>query len=171
MRTGETEAQTPKYAHIERERRWLVDPVRRPDLGGLPFTLIEDRYIVNTRLRLRRMDVAGQSALKLTKKYEASDAAARPIVTAYLSEDEYAVFARLPAARIAKRRYHIVDHDREFSLDVFLDDLAPLELVEIEWPDEAGLHALPAPDWTLGEVTHDPRYQGGALATNGLPED
>ena len=55
MRGGGEEARSPKYAHIERERRFLVDPGKRPDLAGLSFVEIEDRYLDGTRLRLRRM--------------------------------------------------------------------------------------------------------------------
>ncbi|MFM9827864.1 MAG: hypothetical protein ACKVOB_03845 [Sphingomonas sp.] len=165
-------AAAPKYAHVERERRWLVDPARRPALAGLPPVLIDDRYFTGTRLRLRRMtDASGACALKLTKKYDAADPLARPIVTAYLTEAEYAVFAALPAAILVKRRYALVDSGVRFSLDVFGGGLAPLELCEIEWADDAGLRALQPPDWAVREVSSDPRYQGSALAMNGAPQE
>jgi CYTH domain-containing protein len=173
MRTGRDEARDPKYAHIERERRWLVDVDARPDIGGLSSTLIEDRYITGTRLRLRRMtaDDTGNVALKLTKKYNADNPIARPIVTAYLDAAEFAVFAQLPATPVTKRRYRLADRGVHFSLDCFEGALAPLEIVEIEWPDDAGLRALQAPLWAVREISNDPRFQGGALATNGLPKD
>ena len=66
----DTEARDPKYARVEFERRWLVDASARPPLDGLSFTLIEDRYIEGTRLRLRRMARGARTVLKLTKKYE-----------------------------------------------------------------------------------------------------
>ncbi len=166
------EAEAPKYAHIERERRWLVDPARRPALAEAPPVLIEDRYITGTRLRLRRMTaVSGACALKLTKKYDAADPLARPIVTAYLTAAEYAVFAALPAAALVKRRYLLIDCGASLSLDVFDGALAPLELCEIECPDDAGLRALQPPAWAVREVSSDPRYQGAALAQNGAPQE
>ncbi len=172
MRTGRDEARDPKYAHIERERRWLVDRARRPDIAGTPSTLIEDRYISGTRLRLRRMIASdGDVALKLTKKYAADDPIARPIVTAYLDEAEFAVFGALPAATIVKRRYKLMEGGIAFSLDCFEGPLGPLEIAEIEWPDDTGLRALHAPSWAVREISNDPRYQGGALATDGLPKD
>lgn len=135
--------------------------------------LIEDRYITGTRLRLRRMTPAGGgiAALKLTKKYEADDPIARPIVTAYLDEAEFAVFACLPASGIVKRRYTLAVGGNAFSLDRFEGALVPLEIAEIEWPDDAGLRALQAPSWAVREITNDPRYQGSALAISGLPKD
>jgi CYTH domain-containing protein len=173
MRRGEDEALHPKYAHIERERRWIVDQSAHLALDALPHILIEDRYIDCTRLRLRRMtdSVTGDVALKLTKKYEAGDPLARPIVTAYLNDGEYEAFAALPARSLIKRRFHIPVEDREFSVDQFCGNLAGLELVEIEWPDDEGLRAIVPPLWAGREVSADAAYQGGTLATRGKPKD
>ncbi|MEO1046491.1 MAG: hypothetical protein AAFX04_13710 [Pseudomonadota bacterium] len=172
MRSGEDEARSPKYAHIERERRWRVDPANRPDLTERPYTLIEDRYITNTRLRLRRMtdSNSGETAHKLTKKYLCDDPLARPIVTSYLSEQEYALLTTLPAFPLTKKRYQVDVDGIIWSLDCFAGALAGLELAEIEWPDDAGLRQLMPPAWATEEVSENPLYQGGALAEFGLAE-
>jgi CYTH domain-containing protein len=169
MRSGADEAQRPKYAHIERERRWLVDPALRPVLDDMPYILIEDRYISGTRLRLRRMtdSEAGNQSLKLTKKYECTDPLARPIVTSYLTAEEYSVFAALEAKPLSKRRYKVDG----FSIDCFEGELAGMELAEIEWSDDEGLRALHPPIWATAEVSNDPKYQGGTLAFAGKPKD
>jgi CYTH domain-containing protein len=171
MRSGKDEAAQPKYAHIERERRWLVDRTLRPSLDGKQGILIEDRYIDGTRIRLRRMtdQSNGASALKLTKKYDASDPLARPIVTAYLTEDEYRVMAALPATSLAKTRFKVEHAGLEFSIDRFHGPLEGLELAEIEWPNNEGLRTLEHPAWAVREVSNDPAYQGGSLSENGLP--
>jgi CYTH domain-containing protein len=173
MRTGADEALTPKYAHIERERRWLVDPLRRPDLSALSYTLIEDLYIDGTRIRLRRMtdSETGKSALKLTKKYDAADPLARPIVTTYLTEGEYALVATLPGSNLTKKRYKVVEDNIEYGIDQFSAALEPLELAEIEWPDDDGLRALASPAWAVKDVSNDIAYQGGTLAACGIPKD
>ena len=173
MRTGKDEARQPKYAHVERERRWLVDPTRRPCVDGLSHVLVEDAYIIGTRLRLRRMTDSANNdhAYKLTKKYEADDPLARPIVTFYLTEQEFDLLASLPARTLAKRRYAMPVERAIFSLDRFEGPLAGLELVEIEWPDDAGLRTLRAPPWAIREVSAEPDYQGGALAEFGIPEE
>jgi CYTH domain-containing protein len=171
MRGRGEEASAPKYAHVERERRWLVDQNKRPALDGFSHILIEDRYITGTRMRLRRMtnSSTGEQALKLTKKYEAVDPLARPIVTTYLTDEEYQQLLALPAMPITKRRFHIEDAGREFSLDQFRGILSDLELVEIEWPDDEGLRTLVPPLWAGREVSDDAQFQGGWLAANGLP--
>jgi len=167
----DTEAGDPKYARFELERRWLVDATARPPLDDAEFTLIEDRYVDGTRLRVRRMTRGERTVLKLTKKYASERPEARPIVTAYLTENEYAVFAALPARTLTKRRYNLAIDRRYWSLDLFDGALAGLELVEAEATDEAALAALVPPAWATKEVTHDPRYQCGALAqTHAIPE-
>jgi CYTH domain-containing protein len=168
----EAELASLKYARPELERRWQVDPALRPPVEGLNLVVIDDRYLTGTRLRLRRMTRSdGSAACKLTKKYETDRPEARPIVTTYLTEAEYAVFAALPALPMRKRRYHVPFEGRYWSLDLFEGALAGLELIEVEAPDETVLAALVPPSWTTKEVTHDPRYQCGSLAqTNMIPE-
>ncbi|WP_298670905.1 hypothetical protein [uncultured Sphingomonas sp.] len=165
MRTGADEAAAPKYSHIERERRFRVDPALLPPLPR-DHMLIEDLYISATRIRLRRMtdSATGEIAHKLAKKYDAADPLARAMVNAYLTASEYAVFASLPGRPIVKRRYPVMAGDAEFGVDVFAGDLDGLVLAEIEAPDAAALAGIPIPAWTVGEVSHDPRFQGGALA-------
>lgn len=167
MRTGEDEAVSPKYAHYERERRWLVDPTKRPNFSDAPYVLIEERYIQGTRMRLRRMtdNVSGESALKLTKKYEANDPLARPIVTAYLSNEEFELLASLPAQFLRKRRYKVMIAGDEFGIDVFEGRLSGLELAEIECPDDVRLRSIATPSWAICDVSDTLAFQGGQLAS------
>jgi CYTH domain-containing protein len=167
----DTETGDPKYARLELERRWKVDPAIRPPLAGLEPVLIEDRYLFGTRLRLRRMTRGPRTVVKLTKKYDTDRPEARPIVTAYLTEPEYAAFTSLPAHALTKHRYNLLIEGHWWSLDLFEGALAGLELVEAEASDEAALAALVPPPWATKEVTREPRYQCGALAqTETLPE-
>lgn len=173
MRTLADEARAPKYAHVERERRWLVRDDARPEEGAFRCLLIEDRYIDGTRMRLRRMtDVAtGERSLKLGKKYEADDVFARPTVTAYLSETEYEALAGLPGHDLVKRRYELEADGLSYSVDRFEGALAGLCLTEIEVDDDAALRALDAPSWAGREVSHETNYQGGMLALHGLVQE
>ena len=170
IRGLDTETGNPKYARTEFERRWLVDKAARPSLEGVWTTLIEDRYVDGTRLRLRQMSRPdlGETKWKLTKKYECEDASARPIVTSYLTRTEYELLRSLPARELTKTRYHLEIEGHWWSLDLFESGL---ELVESEASDASSLAALVPPPWATKEVTHDPRYQGGSLAhSNAIPE-
>lgn len=173
IRGLDTETGEPKYARVEYERRWLVDTSARPPLEGSFRTLIEDRYIDGTRMRLRRMSRPdlGETKWKLTKKYECADPSARPIVTAYLTESEYEVLRALSACALTKTRHHLLLDGVWWSLDVFEGPLAGLELIEAEAPNAAALAALVPPPWAAKEVTGDPRYQCGSLAqSSAIPE-
>lgn len=155
----------PKYAKLEIERRFLVNPADAPDLTGLAFRRIEDRYLDETRLRLRSMthSATGARELKFCKKYEGGDAIVGPIVNTYLTEAEHAALAVIPAATIAKRRYRVDG----FGLDVFEGELAGLMLCEAEAPTLEAAQALAFPTWAAREVTTDLFFTGGSLCRTG----
>jgi CYTH domain-containing protein len=153
-----------KYSAIERERRWLCRglPPGLSDQGSR----IEDLYIDGTRMRLRAMRTLGGStaAYKLTKKVDLSPERRR-ITTIYLSEDEHALLATLPGARLAKVRRRA----GAVSVDVFEGPLAGLVLAEAEFASDEAMAAFPHPDFAEREVTADDRYTGARLALGGLP--
>lgn len=155
----------PKYAKLEIERRFLVNPARAPDLTGLAFRRIEDRYLDGTRLRLRAIadSATGAREFKFCKKYEGGDPLAGPIVNIYLTPAEHAVLTAAPAAEIVKRRHRVGG----FGLDVFEGALEGLMLCEAEAPSVEAAQALIFPSWTLREVTADPFFTGGALCRIG----
>jgi CYTH domain-containing protein len=167
MRTARDEAVSPKYSAVERERRFLVDAALRPDLADLAYILIEDRYIVGTRMRLRRMtdSATGEIALKFAKKYECDDPLSRPMSNFYLDDAEYAALAALRANALSKRRYPVEVSKVAFGIDIFLGPLAGLELAEADARTDGELIAITPPAWTIREVSHDPFFQGGHLAT------
>ena len=154
----------PKYALLENERRFLV--AEPPDLAGMPVRLIEDLYFRDTRLRLRAITPFDGAAreFKLCKKYRSEDPMTGPIVNIYLSEDEYAMLAKLPGNALRKRRQGVVHDGRAYSLDVFEGALAGLALCEAEADSAATIGALAFPPWATREVTADPFFTGANLA-------
>lgn len=50
------------------------------------------------------------------------------------------------------------------ELDIFHDDLAPLILAEIEFPDEETANAYPAPEWLGKDVTFSSAYHNSTLS-------
>jgi hypothetical protein len=104
----------PKYSQLEIERRWLVD-LSRIDLDCLGEPeIIEDRYLVGTRLRLRKMSGPKGDVFKFVKKYGRSGWA-EPITNLYLDQGEYDVIASLPARCVRKSRFRLDGG----SLDLF----------------------------------------------------
>ena len=77
---------TLKYAHVERERRWLLAAV--PDLPEHARRLdIVDRYVNGTRLRLREVTEAGVVTRKLGQKVRLGKGAAEVAHTSVVHLD------------------------------------------------------------------------------------
>jgi len=154
-----------KYARLERERRFLLRV--SPAEGVVKTTRIADRYLLGTRLRLRRaietVTVGGigeRTVYKLTQKVPAPDGGPGLITTLYLDAVEYAVLEQLPAATVHKTRLSVPP----LGIDVFEDALAGLVLAEAEFDDDESLESFIPPREAVAEVTQDQRLTGGNLA-------
>lgn len=158
----------PKCSLPECERRWLVAAL--PDRLG-PGTLIEDRYLDGTRLRLRRETPTGGAASvwKLARKYGATAPGVEPMTNLYLTADEHARLAALPGATVVKRRHPVVADDVRFVIDLFKGALAGRRVAEVELPTDAAVWAVAAPPWYGVEITGEPAFGGAALARAGWP--
>jgi CYTH domain-containing protein len=151
-----------KYARTERERRFLLAGFPR-DAEIVRTRRIADRYIDGTSLRLRRTsDEDGSTVFKLTQKIPLPGPGAQQgfITTMYLRNDEYLVFANLPASQITKTRYSVPP----FGIDVFEGELKELVLAEAEFDSAMDAEALSLPSFVVREVSADNRFTGGRLA-------
>ena len=157
----------PKYARIEHERRWLVRPGPFEFLHPKSFSRrYRDRYLDCGRLRLRAMEESDglPTRYKLTKKYPAESPDAQPIVSVFLSLEEYEALRALPGRELVKTRRYDEVGGLLFSVDVFEGLHAGLVLCEVETDSAATLAAVVPPPYVVREVTQDVAYTGGALA-------
>ena len=107
-----------KYAVVERERRFLVRDIPS---GVREAREIVDRYLIDTRLRLREV-VAGDGTVtrKLGQKIRLAGGAAEIAHTSlYLDDGEWTLLCLLPAMVLRKTR-HVVERD---DLRVVVDEL------------------------------------------------
>jgi CYTH domain-containing protein len=151
--------ETPKYALIEIERRWLVD-ASALDLSSMPCREIDDLYIADSRLRLRRISGPHGVVFKLGKKYGKRTSFAEPMTNLYLTESEYSRFADLVGQRARKRRYSVSGG----SLDIYLEPHAGLAVFEVEFADERTASEFTPPPFVVREITNDTAFSGAALA-------
>jgi CYTH domain-containing protein len=149
----------PKYSQLEVERRWLVE-LSAVDLERMPFREIEDLYIADSRLRLRKIAGPGETLFKLGKKYGKCSLLSEPMTNLYLTEDEYRRFSGLPGHRARKRRYSV----QHGSLDVYLEPNCDLAVFEVEFRDEQSAAEFSPPHFVTREVTNDPKFNGFSLA-------
>ena len=152
-----------KYAKADYERRFLLSEMPAGEI--LRTATITDRYLSGTRLRLRLMieaqgDVT-RTYYKLTQKISAQDGGPGLLSTIYLNLEEFSLLSTLPGSVLRKRRYSIPP----FGVDVFDPPLGDLILAECEFDDAATMRSFAPPAWIFAEVTSDPRFTGGRLAT------
>ena len=162
---------TFKYAHIEREKRFLLRNLPATTEGNRKLRIF-DKYLEGTRLRLRKVIESGQpNVFKLGQKIRIQESSAYEIAhtTIYLNSSEFELFAKLPGSELEKVRTTTKIEDLAFALDVFQGRLNGLVLAEI---DVGGFGELPRGFRIANsiEVTEDERFTGGALAKTGAEQ-
>jgi CYTH domain-containing protein len=150
-----------KYAQLEIERRWLVPSAVDALTAGAPFSDIEDRYVLGTRLRLRKVHTPdGSAQWKFCKKYPKPAAGAFEVITnLYLTEPEFETLATLPCAVARKRRYRVAGG----SLDVYTHPKT-LAVFEVEFDTEASAASFVPPRFVGKEITGVDGFSGATLA-------
>ena len=151
-----------RFAMPEWERRFLLH--RFPaNVSVVRVRQILDRYIVGTRLRLRRIsDPDGTAVFKLTQKLSegATGAFQGLLTTIYLAKAEYDLLAALPARVLEKTRHSVPP----LGIDVFNKELTGLFLAEAEFRSAEAATAFEPPSFVAQEVTSDSRFTGASLA-------
>ena len=154
-----------KYAHIERERRFLFQG-SIPSFSHVRSLQIRDCYLLGTTLRLRRVDEFGLPTIfKLGQKIriDGNQPSTNVHTTMYISKEEFDILAVLPCNTLEKLRRIEKIGDFNLSIDVFGAQLIGLVLAEID----LGVSGTLPDDFPLNlanEVTNDERYTGGTLA-------
>lgn len=148
-----------KYAVVERERRYLV---ARLPAGVARSVEIVDHYVTGTRLRLREVqEDDGTVTRKLGHKVRLSAGPAEVACTnLYLSDDEWAALAGLPA-RVLRKRRHLVERDGWLvAVDEHEDGSLVAEIDDNDTPSRA------VPDWleVVADVSDDEAWTGAGLA-------
>ncbi len=158
-----------KYACLELERRYLLRelPAGLEERGD--YWHITDRYLTDTRLRLRRMETArsGETVFKLGQKYRepSQRPGATTLTNLYLNDAEYARLSQLDARELIKKRYHYAQGGLDYGIDVFAGTLEGLILAEIECETEQEFERLVTPAFAVKDVTSALFFTGGYLAT------
>lgn len=160
----------PKYAWVERERRWLCRAV--PFDRVLRSERLRDLYVTGTQLRLREATPldGGEPMRRLGRKADVS-ASVRLLTSIYLSPEEYRLLCALPGRVLHKTRHYLERvHDADISVDCFEGVLGGLVMAEAEFDSVEAMRAYRAPDFVTREVTDDLRFTGGELVVAGLPD-
>jgi len=157
-----------KYAHIERERRYLLRDLPEGVTRADPHLQITDNYMTGSRLRLRKVREprTNKWTVKFTQKFAPNpEDLSRTIITnTYLTALEAEVLSTVfNSNEIRKNRYPFEFEGRKFSVDMFLGDLFGLVLAEVSFETDEELDQFPKPAFALVDVTNDELFTGGRL--------
>ena len=157
------EGKSVAYARPERERRFLLE---RPPEGDVVKTAeIADRYLLGTRLRVRRTvertASGARTIYKLTQKIPRPDGGPGLITTIYIDPREWAALRSLPGTDVEKTRLSVPP----YGVDVFRGPLQGLVLAEVEFGTDEEMVAFVPTIPVVVEVTTDGRFAGARLAT------
>jgi CYTH domain-containing protein len=155
-----------QYTRVEYKRSFLVEPTARWQVEIAPYAKTHvDKYICNTRLRLRVMTDkdTGRQLLKLNKKADSVSPYYRTISQILLTQDEYKTLNMLEGAWLRKTRYYHINNDHFFSIDVYEGELEGLILCKTEADCLENLLRISPPGYITQELTNDIFFTGGNL--------
>lgn len=157
-------------AEIELEKTYLAKYIPS-DIGTCKSKEIVDLYFpkdeYHPTLRLRNCN----GKMELTKKTMVGNDASHQIEeTIRLDPDEFQVLNGLPGKRLHKRRYYYPYQNFVTEIGVFLDDLAGLVLVDVEFTSLEAKNAFAMPDFCLADVTEEEWAAGGVLSGKAYTE-
>lgn len=144
---------------MEIERKYLI-PKLPGDLSSYPFRNIEQGYLSTSPvIRIRKDDQ------KYELTYKSKGLLIRDEYNLPLTKNAYEhLLPKTDGRIIRKRRYMIpIENGLTVELDIFEDDLAPLVLAEVEFPDEAAAMSFLPPDWFGTDVTFSKEYHNSYL--------
>ena len=83
-----------------------------------------------------------------------------------LDQESYEhMLTKIDGRLIQKKRYMIpLDSELTAELDIFEGSLAPLMLVEVEFPTEEAANTFTAPEWFGEDVTFSGKYHNSYLS-------
>ncbi|MCI8292159.1 MAG: CYTH domain-containing protein [Hespellia sp.] len=150
---------------MEIERKYLIFDIPF-SLSDYPFRHIEQGYLcTNPVVRIRRDD----TQYYLT--YKSKGLMVREEYNLPLTEEAYLHLKSKADGRIiTKKRYMIPlpspssKEPLTIELDIFLGDLSPLILAEVEFPDEISANQFLPPEWFGKDVTFSSEYHNSTLS-------
>jgi len=153
-----------KYAQTEWERSFLLHAPPF-DIKHLRSKQIEDRYLKNSQIRLRQTFDGKTKTYKLSKKVVLGKQTQRWISTIYLNENEYELFAQLPAFFLKKNRHYYDKGDTEtIGIDHIVLGEKEIWLAEVEFSSETDLRAYTFPFPFIREISEEVEFSGFEMA-------
>ena len=155
-----------KYAHCERERRFLLsgDP-GVPEIAAP--TDILDKYLTGTNIRLRKAASGQIVEYKFQKKLRLRPGHTDQLwnSTIYISKAEYELFLPTPGIFLQKRRTFVAgDEGEKISIDRIEIAGDTFWIAEVEFDSEEAMNAYAFGLPYSQEITNVPGFSGAEFA-------
>ncbi len=145
---------------MEIERKYLIKNI--PDnLNSFPCRMMEQGYLSTAPVIRIRKD---NDNYELT--YKSKGLMVREEYNLPLTKEAYEhLLPKIDGRLIKKKRYMIpLGKGLTAELDIFEEELAPLILAEVEFPDENSALTFTPPDWFGEDVTFSGRHHNSFLS-------
>lgn len=145
---------------MEIERKYLIKELPK-DLEKYPCRTIEQGYLCTEPVVRIRKD---NEKYELT--YKSKGLMVREEYNLPLTKEAYAhLKTKIDGRLISKKRY-MLSYNQELTieLDIFMGDLAPLILAEVEFPDEDSANSFIPLQWFGEDVTFEGKYHNSNLS-------
>ncbi len=145
---------------MEIERKYLITHLPE-QISSYPCRSIEQGYLnTDPVIRIRR----DNEKYELT--YKSGGLMAREEYNLPLTQEAYGhLLPKIDGNLIRKKRYMIpLTEGLTIELDIFEDNLAPLILAEVEFPDEETANSFTPPHWFGEDVTFSGKYHNSYLS-------
>jgi adenylate cyclase len=150
----------------EIERKWLVDALPEGFDSRRGASIRQGYVALTDDVEVRTREIDDRHVLTIKSTGELT----REEVELPLSEADFERLWPLTAGRRIEKTRTVVELDgRSAEVDVYAGSLAPLRVVEVEFPSERDADAFVAPAWFGREVTRDAGYKNRSLALAGHP--
>lgn len=153
---------------IEIERKFRIATC--PTLDGVTSEAVRQGYVTgpddSVEVRLRQKGCTYSLTVKSGGTMQRAEHE-----TAITAEQFETLWPTTAGSRIDKTRYTgTLPDGLIFELDIFRFRLAPLMLVEVEFPTLDTANAFIPPDWFGADVTADKRFKNKALANGSFTD-
>jgi CYTH domain-containing protein len=154
-----------KYGKYEYERSFLVKS-NEPKQHAKEIKHITDTYLIDTNLRLRKVEKGLETQYKLTQKNHEIPARSgvKKINTLYLSSTAYEKLCELPGFKIKKTRYILEIDKKRIGIDLIQMGKEQIYIAEVEFEIESEMKDYSIPFTYIREITNDPEYNGFEIA-------
>jgi CYTH domain-containing protein len=156
-----------KTAQTELHRSFLIEGLPEPLTAASSHVQIFDNYIINTRLRLRKIRDPHSKAWTriLQQRFPVVDGeyGNSKLAEIYLNDGEYSLFEHLEGREVRKNRYFHEYDNVSVAFDIYLGAMVGLTTARIDFEDHAGLEEFVPPPFAIIEITDDVFFAGENL--------